>query len=229
MPIIPLSPSNLGQYKLCPLKFWGQSIEKTIKWQPTPTKERGITVHATLEEVIQGKPLTYLPDGVDIHYVTGVLSKIQTMRENGAKVLTEHEMSVTKDFKSCGWWDTDCLLRAKADVLILFGDSAVIGDWKTGRIYNDSEFQLRVESLLVHALYKATKIYWSLFYIDQGKTKKGSIDFSTGLSSVMDILNLMKEARQSMQANGPYPAKKNQFCRWCPWYHTDDCAESSSW
>ena len=225
------SPSNLSQYHLCPKKFEGQR-SKRIRWKPSPSKERGTAVHATLEkamnEGIQAVPVW--PDGINEMYTLTILQKLRGIMAAGAELHTEHEMAVNHEFKPVGWWDSDALLRAKADLLLVVpGQSALLGDWKTGRMYPDSDMQLRTEAMLVHVLYGVPVVNWSLFYVDQGQSKSGVVDFNQGLGQVQDILALMKEAGNAVEQGGPFPAKKNKFCKWCDWYHTEYCEESKKW
>ena len=229
MSLITFSPSNLSQYRLCPKKFWGQQT-KMIVWKETRAKARGTAVHEALEIAVKDgiKRVSDWPSGLNVGYVQDTVRTLRGI--DGAKILTEHEMAVDKNFKSCGWWDGDAFLRAKADLLCLKPEEyALVGDWKTGKIYPDMDFQLRVEALLVHALYHVNVVSWMLFYVDQGQTKKGIVDFTQGFAQVQDILDLMLEAKKTMGQGGPYLAKKNQFCRWCDWYHTPSCQDSRGW
>lgn len=230
MALITFSPSNLSQYRLCPYKFWAQKTG-LIKWKDSPQKARGTAVHASLEQAVKGgiETVKDWPSGLDVAYVQDTVRTVRGLAET-TTIYTEHEMAIDHSFKKSGWWDEETLLRAKADLLCVVPEQfALIGDWKTGKIYPDMDFQLRVESILVHALYKVKAISWMLFYVDQGQTKKGVVDFSNGLSEVQDILNLMKECRKASSQGGYFPQKKNQFCRWCEYYHTEHCTASESW
>lgn len=231
MPLYVASPSNLSQYAACPKKFEGQR-SKRIKWKESPSKVRGIEVHAALEQAMKNGIGTVpaWPDGMNEAYTLTILQKLRGIAEAGATLHTEHEMAIDEGFKPSGWWDDGTMLRAKADLLLVVpGRSALIGDWKTGRMYADSDMQLRTEALLVHVLYAVPTINWSLFYVDQGQSKSGVVDFTQGLGQVKDILELMKSARTAVDNGGPFPAKKNKFCRWCDWYHTNNCMESGEW
>ena len=231
MPLIVCSPSNLAQFQTCPLKFYGQR-SKMMPWKETPQKKRGTEVHATLEkalnEGVQAVPVW--PDGIKEMYTLTVLQRLKAIKDAGATLYTEHEMCVTPEFKATDWWDEFALLRAKADLLLVVpGVSALLGDWKTGRIYEGMDFQLRTEALLVHVLYGVPVVNWSLFYVDQGQTKSGSVDFSKGIAPVQDVLDLIRVVQKTVGMGGPFYPKKNKFCKWCDWYHTEYCEESKKW
>lgn len=215
-----LSPSRLSQYSLCPLKFWGQ-VSGQLVWKDSPAKHRGTEIHDTLAQSLNSHaaPVS-LPEGVDNDYIAETLEKLRNV-----DILVEHELAVTRDCKPAGWWDEDCFLRAKADFIILSPEGqlgAFIGDWKTGKVYPGMELQLETEALLVYALYHKPVVRWGLFYVDQGITKKGVVDFTQGLAPVKNVISLAKECWNALEQGGPFPAKKNQFCRWCDWYHRPD-------
>ena len=231
MGLVVCSPSSLAQFDACPRKFYGQRT-KQIVWKETPQKARGTEVHAVLEKALnEGMQATPVwPKGINELYTTTVLQKLRNIAAAGAELHTEHEMCITREFKSTDWWDDNALLRAKADVLLLVpGQAALIGDWKTGKIYPGSDLQLRTEALLVHVLYGVPVINWSLFYVDQGQSKSGTVDFTSGLAPVQDVLQLMKKVEQIVGQGGPFEAKQNKFCRWCDWYHSESCPESKGW
>lgn len=221
-----MSPSNMKSFADCPLRFYGSSISKEIPWMDSPQKARGTAIHAALEKAAhkgwQGDPA--YDDKMDVGYAKAVVQTIQSHKSRGYKLFTEHEMAMTKQGKACGWWDGVAFLRAKADVLLLpnvESQPLIIGDWKTGRNYGDT-LQLRIECLLAHILYRAKQVTYNYWYVDKGEACVDTIDFSKGLADVQDIYNLMREMRLAIRDNN-FPAKKNRFCRWCPWEGTEKC------
>lgn len=222
-----MSPSNMKSFADCPLRFYGSSISKEIPWMDSPQKARGTAIHAALEKAAhkgwQGDPA--YDDKMDVGYAKAVVQTIQSHKSRGYKLFTEHEMAMTKQGKACSWWDGAAFLRAKADVLLLpkhDWQPLIIGDWKTGRIWDKENFQLRVEALLTHILYGAKKVKYAYWYVDQGQPVQDEIDFSKGLADVQDIYDLMQDMRLALRDNN-FPAKKNKFCKWCPWEGTEKC------
>lgn len=172
-----------------------------------------------------------LPEGVDVLYVADLMTKLKRLAtEHKLIVLAEQDLAVTKTFKKTDFFADDVFFRARADLLMIKpGGFAVIGDWKTGKIYDYSKDQMRLEALLVSALYNIKIIHWRLFYVDQGKTVQGLVNLSQGLGCVKDLTDVMHEMQQLSASNGPWLAKKNKFCKWCDWYHKDECKESEAW
>ena len=229
MALVVHSPSNLAQYVSCPRKYWGQRA-KLIQWKETPQKLRGTAVHAALEQAVKDGPqaVKAWPDGIAHIYTQSVISDLRKQALT-AQLFTEHEMCVNDKYVSTGWWDDDAMLRAKADLILLWPDHAFIGDWKTGKIYPDSDLQLRVEALLVHVLYKVPVVNWSLFYVDYSQTKSGVVDFTKGVQQVEDIVLLMQKIKTLVETGGAFLPKKNKFCKWCDLYHGMYCEDSKGW
>lgn len=222
------SPSNMSSYQTCPRKFQAQSLTKEIQWKASKQKSRGTLIHNGLEKACKHgvQAVSTWPEGVDAGYVTQQVMDTRQQVASGAQMYIEHELTINDKFKPTGWWDEDAMLRAKADMLILppMADQnlADVIDFKSGRIYDTEDFQLRVEALLVHLIYQRPIVNYAYWYVDQGQTVDGSIDFRNGLAPVQDIIDLMKEMRMTIR-DGYFPPKKNKFCAWCDLTNTPGC------
>lgn len=225
MPLV-FSPSNLSTFKTCPLKFYAQSVVHEIQWRPSKQKSRGTVMHTEMEKALRlgWQDVNKFDNDVDTSYVRQVVSEVQKYIADGYKLYVEHEMCITKKGIPVDWWNKDGYLRAKADVLLLHPDASkvvIVGDIKTGRNYGD-DLQLRIECLLAHIIYKRHLTCYEYWYIDQGETVDGIIDFRNGLAPVQDIFDLMNEAGLAIK-NGYYPAQRNKFCKWCSYNGTEKC------
>lgn len=225
------SPSNISSWQLCPRRFQAQSITKELPWKATTAKSRGSMVHTTIQkamrEGVQAVPLW--PDGLDITYTQAKIHNIRSLVAEGWTVSTEHELTITQDLKEApgGWWDDNAWLRARADAIILppapTVDPIMIIDIKTGKIYDRDGFQLRVECLLAHIIYKAPVVMYSYFYVDQGQSVSDRLNFNTdGMDKCRDILESIQKMQFAMD-NNYYPATKNKFCKWCGLVNTPGC------
>lgn len=229
------SPSNMSNYKTCPRKFQAQSITKEIQWQASKQKSRGSLVHSVLDKAVAHgmQSVTTWPEGVDVIYTTQQVNDVRKAVVDGAQMYIEHELVISDVFQKTGWWDDNALLRAKADLLILpvMSDEPVpeinipfipqpkvnlpaeVIDFKTGKIWDTNDYQLRIEALLVHLIYHRPVVNYSYWYVDQGETVDGSIDFRNGLSPVQDVIDDIKEIKLAIRDNY-FPPKKNAFCKW---------------
>lgn len=220
-----LSPSSIMSYMQCPRRYYGQ-VTKQIVWKASKSKSRGTLVHSLVEKCLkQGwqDTISWDPD-VCKDFIQQQVEEVAQERARGANVMIEHELVVNKKGERCTWWDPDALLRAKADALVANFDEgrALLVDIKTGKKWDEDDFQLRVETLLVHVIYKIPRVAYSYWYVDTGESVDGFIDFTNGLTPVQDIYDIMREIVQA-QANEYFPPKRNRFCKWCDFYLTPNC------
>lgn len=231
MPLV-FSPSNLAVYRQCPRKFYGQSISGAIKYKPTAQKSRGIQMHEAVEKIFtygwNDNSASMLDRTIDAGYVRQVHDMIWDKDAEGYIYASEYELCINQQGQSRGWWSKDGFMRAKCDVIMVPGRTApqdrmaIIGDIKTGRKWDDDSFQLRMESLLAHIVFQKPVIRYEYWYVDEGFTVDGEIDFSKGLADVEDIYGLMKDARQAIK-NNYFPPVENRFCKWCEWHKRKEC------
>lgn len=223
--MVVFSPSNLGTFRNCPRRFYGQSVSKELKWVGSKQKSRGTAMHSFVQDAARyGWPDTGLTDTtVDASYTRALVERLHSAN---ADMFIEHEMAMTAHGKQCDWWAGDAFLRARADVFMLpsadSADPILVGDIKTGRNWDNDHLQLRIEALLAHIIYARPVVKYQYWYIDQGETEDGIIDFRNGLDPVKDIYDLLRQASLAVK-NNDYPATPNKFCKWCQWYKQKEC------
>lgn len=227
--MIVLSPSNMSTYRSCPLRFCGQSVTKDIKWKASEQKSRGSVVHNNVQKCLKEGWIDTLPwdSKIDMGYTRDVVRSVRGCMADGWELHIEYPMCVTSKGESTDWWGDDAALRARADAVLMpppNSDKGVplVVDIKTGKKWDSDDFQLRLECLLIHVLFKEPVVKYEYWYVDQGETSDGIIDFRNGLTPVKDIIDLMADMRKAM-ASGHYPATPNKFCRWCDYYKTEKC------
>lgn len=225
------SPSNISSWTQCPRRFQAQSITKELPWKATAAKSRGSLVHTAIQkamrEGIQAVPSW--PDGLSVAYTQTKIQASRGLVAAGWTVDTEHELTITKDMQKApdGWWDNNAWLRARADAILLPPDPTVapvmLVDIKTGKIYDRDGFQLRVECLLAHIIFKAPVVQYSYWYVDEGQSVSDTLDFNAdGMNKCKDIFESIQKMQFAMD-NNYYPATKNRFCRWCGLNNTQSC------
>lgn len=227
MPFV-FSPSNIMTYKQCPRKFWGQSISRLIKWKPSRQKSRGTLLHEQIQDALR-HPEKFdkvrQDTQLDAQYVYDCVESVQSDRRSGYKLYIEHEMCMSKAGTKVGWWDDKAFLRAKADAVLLHNDLGQvvrIVDIKTGRSWDSHAIQLRLEALLAHIVYQRPLVRYEYWYIDQGETEEGVIDFRNGLAPVQDLYDTMHEMGVAIK-NNDFPCVGNNLCKWCDFYQTENC------
>lgn len=222
------SPSNIMSYRTCPRKFWGMSVSKMIRWRSNKQKSRGTLLHKQIQDAMcspEKFDAVQQDTVLDSQYVYDRLSDVWDCRNNGYKLCIEHEMCMNKAGAKVGWWDDKAFLRAKADALLLHEDSAQpvkIIDIKTGKNWDNYAVQLRMEALLAHIVYQRPLVQYEYWYIDEGESEEGLIDFRKGLAPVQDLYETMREMSTSIK-NNDFPCTRNNLCKWCDFYQTKEC------
>lgn len=222
------SPSNIMVYRQCPRKFWGQSVAKLIKWKPSKQKSRGTLLHEQIQDAMRSPEKfdkVRQDTQLDVQYVYDRIMGVQDLRRMGYKLYIEHELCMNKTGVQVGWWDDKAFLRAKADAVLLHHDPNMyveLVDIKTGRKYDDTADQLRLEAVLAHVIYQRPLVRYSYWYVDQGETDEGVIDFRNGLAPVQDLYDTMREIGTAIK-NNDFPSQRNNLCRWCDFYQTKNC------
>ena len=223
------SPSNMSTFMQCPLRFYGQSVSREMPWKPSRAKSRGTKIHSDIEKCLRlgwQEQIEWDSD-VDLAYVRARVDETFDRRNSGYLLEVEKEMAVDQKGLPCTWWADNGLLRAKADAVLtpidLPEDMPVyLIDIKTGRRWDEDDFQLRVECLLAHIITGRPVTCYEYWYVDEGETFSGYIDFRNGLTTVQDIYDLVREMLLALR-NNDFPARKNKFCKWCDWHGKPQC------
>ncbi len=220
--MIPLSPSNMMSYRTCPLRFYGQSISKEIKWKPSPQKSRGTAVHEAIERAVAGRRHPYIDDKqLDIDYVKRQLDALYDLQP--ADIWIEHEMCVRKNGTQCDFWDEDVWMRSKADIVVRPDSGPVyIVDIKTGKKWDNDCFQLMTEAVIAHLIYQTPRVRYAYWYVDSGETVEEVLSFPYDSGKYSLVLETAVDMETAFQ-NQHFPAKRNRFCRWCDFKNSGRC------
>lgn len=240
---MPQSPSSLKLYSDCPRRYQNRYITKEFPSEFGAAAERGTVIHALLERTLKGEYMDG-PLRVEVskgRFVTGswneyqkewenckdLVSNIHEFMEDGWDIFVERELATTSTGASCGWWDKNCYMRAKIDVLMVNPDKTqiLILDWKTGKSKYINEFQLPFIGLVLIPYY-GCRIYGAMdFMIDQGDAIRSTVNIVRPLPKYMrnktcesvDIRLVIETLRKLNEAhiNNSWPCVPNGLCRFC--------------
>lgn len=131
-------------------------------------------------------------------------------------LVAEQSMALTRDFGACGFFDRGVWFRAKIDAIKIMGRAALVVDWKTGKIVEDS-VQLALSAACVFAKYPEVQKIRSRF-VWLAEDAETDEDFVRGDMPVF-WKNLWPriEALEHAHNTTTYPADPGRLCRkWCP-------------
>lgn len=209
--MIPLSYSRLTTFESCPSKFDYLYMSKLVKDAGNEHTEYGVRVHEALEKY--GLGIAPLTEETKQH--KGVVDAILGLP--GEKYF-EYQMAIDAQFQPCDWFAPDVWFRGIADVLVINDTTALIGDYKTGKIKDDPT-QVKLFACLVFAHFPAvTKIKTALLWLKFDKISE-SIFHRKDLKRAWDgILPRIQYVHETV-ALGVYPTRPSGLCPWCPAKH----------
>jgi hypothetical protein len=201
----------LNAYKNCPHQMSRRYITKDLgPFVETPEMKWGNEVHMAFERRLASKqPLP----------VSMAEWEEFAKPFDAHDVLVEQKLGVTKTGKPTGFWDNDCYFRGKADAIIVKGNAAYIGDFKTGGSKYEDPFELETGAVLFQAKYPhVTKIKGNFIWLREKRS--GQMYDLSGTNATLDrIKHLMGEIERD-RARGWFEKRKSGLCGYCP---CEDC------
>lgn len=212
------SYSRLKNFESCPKRHWHVDLKKDVKEEESEALQYGNVVHEILaQRIAKGTELPPFHKPTLEPWVDRVFTfNGKDVREHGAKVLVEQKFAITKDFGSCEFFDRAAWFRGVGDVIWLLGPLGYIGDWKTGKIVEDS-VQLALTAQCLFAHYPALQLVRSQFmWLKEDATTTADLKRSD-MPALWAKLWPRIEALQRAHDETSYPPKPGRLCRrWCP-------------
>lgn len=205
------SYSRLKNFETCPKRHWHIDINKDVKEEEGEQLLWGNAVHKALANRIgKNEPL---PKGMEKYEKWA--NRIAAPNPQ-ATILVEQQLAINEAFGKTGWFDRDAWYRGIGDVIKIVGPVALIADWKTGKILEDSQ-QLALMAACVFAHYPEVIKVRSLFVWlkDDAETVEDfhRNDMAQMWRNVWPRIEALKHAH----ATTTYPAKPGGLCkRYCP-------------
>ena len=231
----PISPTSLQKFLQCPKQFHAMYIERSLPRPSSPAMQRGERIHKFMELAVSKgwqeaeRDVSMQDDQHLLPRMRGAVEAIERLRRAGWTVTTEQELATDGNGGMRGWWDNDVYLRCKVDVLAVSPgkDRCMVFDWKTGRSEVDAT-QLHINSMLVRAMTGISSHVLLYVYLDLDVIKNFSLVMPVskprlavteapavgGFGVVLPTLVALCEYEVAHE-KGEFPAKKNQYCRFC--------------
>lgn len=202
------SYSAIKLFDNCPLRYYKQRIEKSVKDEQNAASVHGERVHKALELRLKDK--TPLPD-----YLAKQERVCSALEKLGGTVHAELEMVLNPDMQPTGWWEADAWLRSKLDVYVDFGIKAVILDWKTGKRRPDF-FQLELSAVQAFIHYPKLETANVGFVWLKEETSDTKIYRRADFQSMLDkTVTKIKRIEEAVEED-VWPAKPGPLCNYCP-------------
>lgn len=201
------SYSKLKNFEVCPKRMYEMDIAKNYKEPEDPDGPlaRGNRVHDALAAAL-AKNVPLSPEMAQYQ------SWVDRVRKGPGILMVEQKFAITRAFAKTAYFAADVWYRGIGDVVRIDSDIALVLDWKTGKILEDSvQLMLMAQCLFSH--YPALKYVRSEFvWLKDDCTtpelfsRQEVADQWVGL---LDRVNGMEQAAQQMN----YPPKPGRLCR----------------
>lgn len=203
------SYSRLKNFETCPKRHWHLDIAKDIKEEESEQLKYGNLLHEALAKRIKdGTPLPKAFEQFE--------PWVERISDPEGKVLVEQKLAITKDFAPCDFFDRSAWFRGIGDVIKIKGPVALILDWKTGKILEDSQ-QLALMAQCVFSHHpEVQKVRSEFIWLKDDATTRA--DFTRDdMVKLWGSLWPRIEALEQAHLTTTYPARPGNLCRrWCP-------------
>lgn len=207
--------SRLENFEKCPHRAFLAYVEKRPE-PPTVDRthaERGIKVHKTAEDYIQGKSDDY--DGL-----AKVKPLLDELRDAHAmqNVVVEQEWAYDTEWGMSEWFAPDVWGRVKCDAVRFKGEVLDVIDWKTGKKFGNEVKHIQQGQLYAVSAfmrYPEVQVVTTDFeYVDKGErlVREYTRDILPKLLTIWD------GRLRTMTTAQAFPAKPNRSnCKFCPY------------
>lgn len=217
----PLSFSRLNTFEQCGTKFEHLYVNRTVQDTDNEFTLYGSRVHSALETYGKAKDgggtevaKDILSDGAVYNEVRSYLPLVDTLLAQKGTKYFEEKMAIAANKQRCDWFSPDVWLRGIADVLIIDGHKAFVGDWKTGKV-KDSPLQLKMFAAMVFALYpEVTHVRTAFIWLATGEITDHRFTRDM-LDDIWATLDPRLAAVQEAVDVGVFKSRPTPLCNWC--------------
>ena len=203
-----LSFSAIKDYEGCPRRYHEVKILKHYPRQETEATLWGGKVHEAAEHYVRdGKPFEFDFPGQET---------VQTLAKMSGVKHCEFEMAVNDKLEPVPFLDPSALVRGIADIVVVKGAKAFVGDYKTGSAKYPDVGQLELMALLVFAHYpEVESSHGALVFLAHDKM----VEHITWREDQQELwakwlgkIHRIEEARRT----GVWNPRSSGLCPWCP-------------
>src|SRR5579859_433025 len=204
------SYSKLKNFETCPKRHWHVDVQKDVKEEDSEQLQYGNFIHKVFADRIgKGVPAPEMHRSLVEPWSLRVLA-------TPGDVEVEQKLAITQDFAPCTYFDRAAWYRGVGDVVKVSGPVALVIDWKTGKIVEDS-VQLALMAACVFAHKPTVQRVRSEFVWLKEDATTSEIFSRQSLVQVWSSLWPRIEALKQAYEKDEYPARPGRLCRkWCP-------------
>jgi PD-(D/E)XK nuclease superfamily len=200
--------SAISTYETCPKKYFHLYDAKDVKDADSSWAADGKIIHAAMKaRVIDGKPL---PLNLRHHEKIAARFAAVPGEKHG-----EMKLAINRAFEPVDFFAPDVFFRVVVDLAIIQQDTAIVVDWKTGKVRSDNT-QMALSAAVLSRWMPEIGLFKTILVWLQSKNLTSK---NYTASKFPDIWNglLARTARiEEARKTTRFPAKENSLCGWCP-------------
>lgn len=206
------SYSKYKNYELCPKRHYEIDIAKTAKDteddDPNSALNWGNRVHKEIAAALKGVPLS--PE------MAAYQPWVNRVLKGPGQLLVEMKYAITRDFQATQYFAKDVWYRGIGDVVRVDRNLALILDWKTGKVLEDSvQLMLMAQCLFSHYP-DLTHVRSEFVWLKEGCTTPELFtrqEVAEQWLTLLPRVKLMEDASKLMN----FPPKPGHLCKkYCP-------------
>lgn len=198
---------------VCAHQAYRRYVKRDIPYVETPQMRWGNEVHSAMELRIGGNK--QLPDSMRQWEPIAAAF-------DGKSAKVEMKLAIDRNGHPCEYFDNAKVWgRGKGDVVLVNGETAYLGDHKTGKVKEDP-FELEVHAMLLHAKFPhLKKIVGQFLWLKEDRPGQlhDLSDTRKTWEEVSRLYGLMLQDR----ANDTWEKRRSGLCSWCA------CTDCENW
>jgi len=199
---MPWSLSQYNLYKKCPTAYKFRVVEQRAD-PAGPAAARGTDIHAQLE--------SYLATGKwsgNIREFTRL--KAEDMRAQ--TYVAEMRIALNSEWEPVEWKDPTAWVRGVVDAFRCAVEEINMGEWKTGKVYDDHVNQRRLYLVLALSMFPGVqRAKIETIYADQDHAQSSEL----AREDLTAEQEYWKEAAKPMLQDTFFSPRPGVHCRWC--------------
>lgn len=203
------SYTALTGFETCARRHYILRVAKLVTEPEGEALKWGNEVHKAIENrIMQG---TILPK--NMQNFTGIVDKLLN---TDAQVIAEQQLAVNKDLEPVEWFAKDVWCRGVIDAAVFKDGTAVLIDWKTGKMKPEME-QLKLFAALAFAHYPEIHKVKTVFAWLKDNKVTAEVFTRSQEADIWNEFSARVARFDNAFTSGKWPAKPSGLCkRWCP-------------
>ena len=199
----------MKNFEACPRRHLEVDLKKSVQEGESEQLTWGNSVHKSLaRRVGYGEKL---PIGMEMYEIVCAED-----RSSKGKILVEQQLAINKDFGPTAWFAPNVWFRAKIDVAVVTEPVALLGDYKTGKIIEDSvQLTLAAATFFAHAP-TVQKIRSKFYWLGDGVETPVDVARGDMPKFWASIWPRVERSRSPTTPTIIHPSPVGYCRRWCP-------------